>query len=533
MPPNCLFPHCGCRLYVASAPAAIEIPHIKKRIMFKSLSGEKPTIDDLKIWERAIMTCLKLPLLGDDSKERRFVCASHFEARFMVNGQLVYHPENLPIPIKSVSHTIQPDTSRSYQREEEKVAKIIKNSSQDDAKVIDEKINELEECKRHLQRAMAEAATFKVKWQKAEATSDRLSSENDKLTAGYLRYEKIKHYTNLEVYTLTGCQSLEVFDALFGLVVATIGTDQLYQYRTGRNARHTGGKLGRSASGPTAMSSLDKFFLTLFILRTGNNLNVAKSLFGIKSTTTVTSYFVTWLHALSITLMKQCPFPNQEDTQAATPESWLRTFGNRRCRIIIDSTNIPIPTAHDPDVQGSTYSKYYAGNVAKILLGITTSGVITFVSLPYPGRISDVDLAKILLDLELIDPGDDICADRGFTIHHLTYALGIGMLMPPKMQRGVQFFSQEQAEETSKIANKRIHIERAMKRIKAFKYLTKVIPFDQFDILSHIVFVIAFLSNLQPPIIDSDTVNQDSDSDQLSDPEVSGDLDEVEAKSDQ
>ncbi len=72
--------------------------------------------------------------------------------------------------------------------------------------------------------------------------------------------------------------------------------------------------------------------------------------------------------------------------------------------------------------------------------------------------------------------------------------------MPPKLQRRVQVASKENTELTSKIANKRIHIERAMKRMKAFKYLAREIPFDQFDVLSYIVFAIACLSNMQPAL---------------------------------
>jgi hypothetical protein len=53
-----------------------------------------------------------------------------------------------------------------------------------------------------------------------------------------------------------------------------------------------------------------------------------------------------------------------------------------------------------------------------------------------------------------------------------------------------------------------------MKRIKAFRYLSKRIPMDQFDILSHIVFVVAFLSNIQPPLRDS-AVDSDPDSEEF------------------
>ncbi len=54
-----------------------------------------------------------------------------------------------------------------------------------------------------------------------------------------------------------------------------------------------------------------------------------------------------------------------------------------------------------------------------------------------------------------------------------------------------------------------------MKRMKAFKYLARAIPFDQFDVLSCIVFAIAFLSNMQPALTESSEVNgsESSDSD--------------------
>lgn len=102
--------------------------------------------------------------------------------------------------------------------------------------------------------------------------------------------------------------------------------------------------------------------------------------------------------------------------------------------------------------------------------------------------------------------------DKGFTMHHLSYLLGIGMVLPPKRKRGATLFTHDQCVLTSKVANKRIHVERAMKRIKAFSYLARTIPFDQFDILSHIVFVIAFLSNFQPPLRDTE-LHDDRDED--------------------
>ena len=50
-----------------------------------------------------------------------------------------------------------------------------------------------------------------------------------------------------------------------------------------------------------------------------------------------------------------------------------------------------------------------------------------------------------------------------------------------------------------------------MKRIKAFSYLKRTIPVLQFDIVSHIVFVVAMLSNYQCPLRDSSSATFEKD----------------------
>lgn len=48
---------------------------------------------------------------------------------------------------------------------------------------------------------------------------------------------------------------------------------------------------------PTKLSSRDQLFMCLFMLRTGSTLRTTASLFGLGSTTTATSYFVTWVRS--------------------------------------------------------------------------------------------------------------------------------------------------------------------------------------------------------------------------------------------
>jgi len=247
------------------------------------------------------------------------------------------------------------------------------------------------------------------------------------------------------------------------------------------------------------MDGLNQLFLTLFLLRTGVHLNVAAILFDI-SAGSVTAYFVTWLFCLTQFCRLAMPFPSQKLNRDTIPQDWV-DLGYNRTRIIVDTTNVDLPVPSDTDVNSATFQRYYGGSVAKILVGINPAGAVTFASLPYPGKISDADLFKrTILMLELLDEEDDVLVDRGFTVHSDCAVNGIGCQMPPMKNRRLIQFSRDQGVLGSKSANRRIHIERAMKRCKAFGYLHRVVPLDQLDILSHIVYVIAFLSNFQCPL---------------------------------
>ena len=247
---------------------------------------------------------------------------------------------------------------------------------------------------------------------------------------------------------------------------------------------------------------MNRLFLTLFVLRTGLALAVVAGLFGV-SESSASNYFVATVFALVHVFQQEMPFPSQAIIRGSSPETYVEMFGHNRVRIIIDATNVNIPTSSDPQVQTATYSSYYGGNVVKLLVGISPSGAITFVSLPFPGKISDVDLTDVsIIRLELLDSLDVVMADKGFTIQHILLPLMIGTMMPPKKERNVAQFSQEQTVLTREIANKRIHVERAMARIKNFRFLAGTVPFPFLDILGQIVFVVCFLGNYHLPLRD-------------------------------
>ena len=101
-------------------------------------------------------------------------------------------------------------------------------------------------------------------------------------------------------------------------------------------------------------------------------------------------------------------------------------------RVIIDATEFFIERSCLPDLQQRTFSNYKNHNTYKGLIGISRSGVVTFVSHLYTGSISDKQLTLESGLLNLLEKGDSVMADRGFD--HIAPDLqtrGIALNIPP------------------------------------------------------------------------------------------------------
>ena len=84
-----------------------------------------------------------------------------------------------------------------------------------------------------------------------------------------------------------------------------------------------------------------------------------------------------------------------------------------------------------PELQQMTFSNYKNDNTFKGLVGISPDGSVTFVSLLYPGSISDKELTKRSGILDLLEPGDSVMADRGFEIEEDLLLIGVKLNIPP------------------------------------------------------------------------------------------------------
>ena len=167
-------------------------------------------------------------------------------------------------------------------------------------------------------------------------------------------------------------------------------------------------------------------------------------------------------------------------------------------RCIIDATEIFIEMPTNLTAQQLTYSNYKNHNTLKALVAITPSGAISFISDLYGGNISDKKLTQISGLLNLLECGDSIMADRGFNIQDILPS-GVTLNIPPHLDESGQL-SESERTTTRRIASVRIHVERAIERIKNYQILHNV-PNSMHNRINQIFFICSILTNFLPPLV--------------------------------
>lgn len=249
---------------------------------------------------------------------------------------------------------------------------------------------------------------------------------------------------------------------------------------------------GRSAARKRkALTSFEEYCLTLVRIRRGYDVELLSHLFGI-SKSHVCRILPSWINFLAKCLKPLIKWPSEDVVRANLPHSF-RSFPRTRC--IIDCTEIYVEKAFRPAAQRATWSSYKHANTFKLLVGIMPSGAITFLSKLYSGSISDQAIVKQSKFVDNIEEGDDVMADRGFNVRHL--------LLRKKATLNIPSFSfnkrlsAKAVKRSRRIASVRIHVERAICRMKTFRILSGIIPIKLRFQLNQIITIIGALCNLQ------------------------------------
>ena len=251
------------------------------------------------------------------------------------------------------------------------------------------------------------------------------------------------------------------------------------------------------AGPPCKLPLKEQLFLTLVRLRTGfPELDIANR-FGI-SQSTVSRVTNTWINLMYHNFKSIDRFPPWHIVKKYMPKSFKKEYPNTR--IIIDATEFPVERPSSLLVQACTFSSYKNKNTVKVLIGVTPSGAISFVSEAYEGSISDRKLVEVRGLLDKLEPGDEVMADKGFIIHNLLIPRGIRLNIPPFLQKNMQMAAND-VFLTKKIARLRVHVERAIGRVKEYKILQDTLPASMWDSISNVIYVCCMLSNFGPPLV--------------------------------
>ena len=143
----------------------------------------------------------------------------------------------------------------------------------------------------------------------------------------------------------------------------------------------------------------------------------------------------------------------------------------------------------------------------KELLGIAPSVAIIFISELYERSISDKEIVKSsgILNKNIWGDNDSIMADRGFTIQNELAPLSVELNIPSFLGGRAQL-TEAEVKETQTIASVRIHVERAITRIKKFKVLNDI-PLTLHGSVNHIWTVSCILCNFLSPLIQKNSAN--------------------------
>lgn len=251
-------------------------------------------------------------------------------------------------------------------------------------------------------------------------------------------------------------------------------------------------------SGPKRKLPLrSEFLLTLMKLRSGCTNEFLATAFGILPST-CSSIINTWIRFLANFLRPIVYWPDKATIMASMPSYLRNKYPHLRC--IIDCSETLIERPRDLKLQAATWSDYKKKNTLKYLVAITPTGMVSYISRAWGGRATDRHITQQSQFLKLIDPRDTVMADRGFPIQEDLLYRHAKLEIPPPSS-GLEQMCAQNVMKTKRIANVRIHVERAINRLKWFKILDSTLQLNLLSIFNDVLIICAALCNLHGPLM--------------------------------
>lgn len=314
---------------------------------------------------------------------------------------------------------------------------------------------------------------LQVKYDSLQQEYQRLLEENRKLKET-IQKERFS-YTNLsdsDLSALTGVNSMAAFLMIVNMV----------------------SKYMRPVKG---MALGNMVLLVLMKLRL-NLTNKDLSLRFKISPSKVSRILGSYLPALAARLKVFIQWPSKNKVLKNMPKVFRNKY--KKCRVIIDCSEVFIQRPSNLEARAQTWSNYKHHNTMKFLVGISPYGSISFLSKCFGGRISDKEVTEQSGFYDKLEIGDLVLADRGFLIADELAARGVTLAVPA-FAKGKLQFSQREIETSRRLSKARIHVERAIERIKRFHILKQTMPISLLPHSDAILTICASLTNLMPKLV--------------------------------
>ena len=321
-----------------------------------------------------------------------------------------------------------------------------------------------------------------------------LEEENEKLRSKCLLLENVR-LDDKKFQFWTGFPNHGTFKALFNYLESVGALGRMRHWRGCEMFSKSRAPTNKS----TRMAKLtpeEELFMVFVRLRVGLTVTDLSLRFGI-SESSVSKIFTSWINLLYFHLKDLCEMPESETDGKA------RQFSNfPYLKVIIDCTEIFTQKPSCLQANKEIYSNYKGHTTFKFLVGIDPHGAIVYVSQAWGGRTSDKYITANSPGLTTkLNRGDELMADRGFAVHDLFTDMGVKVTIPDFKGQGRSQLNKMEGKGSEKIAEARIHVERAIQRIKTFHILDNEVRLCMAHLAEQIFTVCAYMVNFQSPIL--------------------------------
>ena len=210
---------------------------------------------------------------------------------------------------------------------------------------------------------------------------------------------------------------------------------------------------------------LEQLFLTVVKLKHNVSFDFLAQAKGVPKSTMI-DYFWKWIDMMHAKVSFMVKWQDRDTAFRINPPVFKAKFPKMTC--IVDCFEIFIDAPRNLLARAQCYSQYKKHCTVKVFISCSPLGSINFLSCAWGGRASDV---KIVRDSGFISPsyhlpGDQILADRGFTLKDDFATQCSAELLTPAFTKGKKQLSAKEVEMSRKISSVRIHIERVIGLMK-------------------------------------------------------------------